>query len=289
MGIINEIDKNDAYHFWFHTNPIEYIKTHNMELPKEKRLEVSTIDINHSPFQYLNSLQFALRFLPKQGDLTRYISRLKETISTKETYIQEVRTFKDELIASQDLHIALFGKLWYERLLEMTTVEIKSHEIRNSSNHLFIWKRDKSREQEICSIVDSHIENSIGKILVNVGANHAQKSPLRGTKMQWLGEHLHATYPTKIFCMLAIPAEGTIEGNNEKAISLFTQSPKNELFYLLAKHSAQKWGYLPLNLEEFEHNRVVMNFHYDKKRYPPSKLYDGVIVYPKGTYVNPFP
>ena len=177
-------------------------------------------------------------------------------------------------------------------LVYMTDIEIESYASRTASNYIFMWKSDKLREAVIGSIADSYIKNAEGKVLINVGGNHAQKKPVRGTKIQWLGEYLSNESPYakgQTCCIMVIPAKGTVEGGNGKPISLFDGSQMNELFRITAEYAAEYRGFLLFEDEVLMSNKVLMNFHYDIQSLPPKDIYDGVIVLPTGTYVNPFP
>lgn len=291
MGLITEINEENSRRFWLHTGEIEKIRNHNLSQPLDKRIKVSTIDINHSPYSYVMSIEYMLEYVDESSYLQDYFTDLKKVIRNDEDYIDRVVKFRDDITLNKDMYIAELGEVWYDRLAYMTDIEIKSFAIRNSSNHIFIWKRDKLREALICNMVDSHIESAEGKVLINIGANHAQKKPVRGTKMQWLGEYLSKESPyakDQTYCMVVVPAEGTVEGLKGN-ISLFEGAHKNELFRIIAEHSSGARGFLSFDDEILNEEKVLMNFHYDMQSLPPMYLYDGVIVLPKSTYVDPFP
>jgi len=292
MGLIPEVDEKTAYNFWFHTNEIKKIRQYNMTRPLEERIKISTIDINHSPYAYIMSIEYMLNYIGESHHLKEYSTDLRSIVKNNEEYIIRVVMFKEELSSNKEKFIDEFGEIWYDRLVYMTDIEIESYASRTASNYLFMWKSDKLREAVICSIAELYIKNSEGKVLINVGGNHAQKKPIRGTRIQWLGEYLSHESPyakDQTYCMLVIPAEGSIEGGNGKPVTLFDGSRKNELFSIIAEYAGGFQVFLSFDDDTLKEEKALMNFHYDTQSLPPKHIYDGVIILPIGTYVNPFP
>ena len=101
MGLIPEVDDKTAYNFWFHTNEIERIRNYNLTQPLEKRIKVSTIDINHSPYSYVMSIQYMFDYIGESTYLREYSIYLRSIIENNEEYINTVVKFKEELFSKK--------------------------------------------------------------------------------------------------------------------------------------------------------------------------------------------
>lgn len=82
------------------------------------------------------------------------------------------------------------------------------------------------------------------------------------------------------FRLLVIPSESTAEGGEGRAVSLLSA---------IAQYADGSRGLLSSHDDKLEKEKALMNFHYDVQSLPPKDIYDGVMVVPKATYINPFP
>ncbi|MTI71659.1 MAG: hypothetical protein FH751_15535 [Firmicutes bacterium] len=286
-GNISEVDEIISKRFRFYTANLKDIRKYNINLPEKERLRVKTIDINHNPYYYITSLEFMVQFIENKEPIKILIKELKENVEDEENYKKVVLDFNNNL----KKYKSKFSSKWYNRLNKMTDIEIKSIKCRK---YLKDGKR-KSRYIERENIIKSLVEDNLkitDKLIINVGANHAQKKPFRGTKHEWIGEYLSykSSYAKdNTYCLLVIPKKGKIQWgsfDNHKSIDITKSSDNAELFKIIAETSKDKIGFLLFNDQIFENEKMPLNFYYNKIKIKPKKQYDGVIVIPKANVIK---
>ena len=63
------------------------------------------------------------------------------------------------------------------------------------------------------------------------------------------------------------------------------QSPKGELFSMIAKQAEGKWAFLSFDDEVYSKEKIQLNTHYEGLSIPPKECYDGVLLFPQAHYL----
>ncbi len=254
------------------------VRAFNQGLPDDQKIHVRPIDINHYPDVYRQQLALIARQLADAAPLTEFLAQ------PAEAYPDTLSPFYQQLQTQRTTYVAAWGQATYDRILEMTGVELRSVEIRA------LWQPQYAqahvmREDLIKDLVDARLAQADGPTLINVGYNHAQREHLMGTEKEWLGEYLavrspHAAGNTTLICV--VPARGELVKNGGKIVpfDLQDKSGPGELLHVMSAHAADQVAFLPLDDPIFEKQKITVNYGGNLYTHRPKALYDGYVLLP---------
>lgn len=151
---------------------------------------------------------------------------------------------------------------WFAHVEEMVEVErasIDIREYRQSDDD----QAARLREEQMKKLVESRLAGYEGGSVINVGAHHAQKSPLMGTDQEWLGDYLTHRSEAAEGSVLIIgftSAKTVLEPGAPGIPSNIVQaSPEDELLRVMAETWPGLNVYLPMDDPLFAERRVAYN------------------------------
>jgi len=263
---------------------ITAIRDLNRTLPESERIEVHAIDIHLSDYGgtdgWVLILGLVAQYLPDQGPINAFLEGDHETFESHRSLLVSLQ---NELQEERSDLIASWGDYWYDTVVEMVEVEIKSIPVRAIRESDY----DESvrlREETIKWLADRRISGNPGGTLINFGNTHAQKEGLWGTDdIEWLGDYLVHKSPmakgSTFALWVAASRIVSVPGSGNPDFDL-SGSPQNELLFAMAQTSSEQNIFLPLDDPLLNTGRVPINFMGDIFVGAPKQLYDAILLLP---------
>lgn len=274
---------------------LDKIREYNDSLPKNQRIKVKGVDINHHPAYLIKSLAFINeeKILKETDILQEFLQNIEKKSQDDDFEAElkkEILSLQRKLNLEKEKYISLWGNKWYQRITEMVEIEKLSIQCRQELEEENYSERTIIRENIMKELVDEYLKNENNRVIFNIGANHAQKKALRGTKHEWVTEYLQNRSPyanNSTYSLLVVPAKGRIRwgsiGNNRE-IDISKGRGKNELFKIMNSYAKDKHSFLPLDDKIFSIKKdIPMNFHFETVYTAPKELYDGIIMLPEAS------
>lgn len=268
---------------------IAAIRDFNRTLPEEDRIRIRPIDITLQDYggaeSFLASLGALSSHLTDPGPLTDFLQGNYDTPETQESRLKDLQV---KLNNDQSDLVESWGKLWYDRVVEMVEVELTSVHVRaiRESNY------DESvrvREDAIKQLVDSRLRDFPHGTLINIGATHAQKERLWGTKIEWLGDYLvHKSEVANgsVLVLAVLPAYiVSVPGSGIPDFDL-SASPGNELLQVMSQTWPGENVFLSLKDPKFSGSRVPINSEGSTYKGVLKRYFDAFILLPKAHRVS---
>lgn len=263
---------------------ITAIRDFNRTLPENERIQVHAIDVHLPDYGGTDSWVYILGMvashLPDQGPIAALLDGDHETYeshrSLLETLQAELQDGRSELVAS-------WGEYWYNTVVEMVEVELRSVSIRAIRESDY----DESvrlREEAIKWVADRRISSNPNGTLINFGNTHAQKEGLWGTEeIEWLGDYLahksQAAGGSVIALWVAAAHIVSVPGSGVPDYDL-SASPKNETLRMVSQNWPDQIVFLPMDDPLFSDGRVPVNFSGDIFVSAPKRQYDALVLLP---------
>ena len=263
---------------------ITAIRDFNRTLPESERIEVHAIDVHLPDYGGTDGWIFILSLLashlPDPGPITAFLDGDHETY---ESHRSLLGTLQAELQKGRSDLVASWGDYWYNIVVEMVEVELKSIPVRAIRESDY----DESvrlREETIKWLADRRISNSLGGTLINFGNTHAQKEGLWGTDgIEWLGDYLvhknPATQGSTITLWVAAAHIVSVPSSGNPDFDL-SASPTNELLHVMSQSWPEQSVFLLLDDPLFSTGRVPINSSGDIYIGAPKRHYDAVLLLP---------
>jgi hypothetical protein len=238
----------------------------NAGLPRDQRIHVRSIDANEDDSggasDFLALFGMLVDRLPDPGAVDLGLPPDYAT-GSPEAQGQAIAGLAATLEANRSLLGASWGVARYDQVAEMVEVEAISIDIREQR------KGDdngaaRSREDLIKELVERRMGEDPAGTVINIGAHHAQKSPLMGTEQQWLGDFLaHESAVVDGSVMVVGFTSARIELEVGAGGTRFdighSASPDNEILRLMAETWPDQTVFLPLDDPVFVDRRVAYN------------------------------
>jgi len=265
---------------------IDALRDLNRTLPPSEQIQVRGIDVNLSDYggadAFRDLMGTVASGLADPGPLAGFVTGgYASPTSQRERLVELRRALSSEAAALR----ALWGERWFDLVTEMVEVEIVSVPVRALRDQHYDMSA-RLRENAMKRLVDLRIGEGT-RSLVNVGSNHAQKSFLRGTEQEWLGDYLTHRSPASdgsVFVMTVVPAwiRPASGGVAENAL---LRSPEEEIFRLMHEVAPEERVFLALDDPVFADDGVTMNLEDTIYRCAPNKYYDALMVLPMANRV----
>jgi hypothetical protein len=259
------------------------LREFNASLPPQERVHVRAIDVNEEHFGGAQAFRAMLQGLVSRlGDADSVESFLRAPYETHEAEIEAIDALRVSLKLRGSKLVSLWGREWYQTVLEMADVERASIDIRADrvSND---DRATRAREDVIKQLADARLAAVPGGVVINIGGHHAQKAPLLGTRQEWLGDYLAHRSPIahgRVTVVSFVSAKTVLEpGSSGTPFDVRKSSPGNELFRLLADSWPGKTVFLPLDDVVFAEGRVAVNYEESVYAAPLAEHFDAVLQY----------
>ncbi|MBN2555258.1 MAG: hypothetical protein JXA97_04900 [Anaerolineales bacterium] len=258
---------------------LDRVRAINLNLPAEERIRVRAIDINHDPGALSASLHALSPRLQEGGELEELALDLNTLDWNEQAPILEA--FQTWLGDHEEELTERWGQEWIAQIEVMIDVQMESIAIKQR------WDSDyhgahRLREEIISGLVDELLSIAEGGTIINMGFNHAQLMPLRGTRQVWLGEYLRNTseYAGEVYILCVNISEGyhVDDIGLPEWFTLMDESRENELMRVMWETMPGEAVFLPLQMPFFQERRIPVNYLGDVRIHHPADVYDGMIL-----------
>jgi hypothetical protein len=256
----------------------------NAGFAPEERIHVRAIDVNEEYYGGADAFRSMLAGFvdhsTSQGPVEAF---LEEAYRTPEEQTAALDALAVALDADRTALTGEWGADGYNTVVAMVVVENDSVEIRAARARGDDDKASRLREEVIKRLVDARLGDYPYRTMINIGGNHAQKSRLKGTKQEWLGDYLvhrSAAVGGPVAIVSLVSAETVLLSRAEGTpVDVVASSPDNELFRIIAEQWPGRTVFLPLNDPLFAERTIAVN--YEDTIYVTSLAdhYDAVLQY----------
>ncbi|NNF32844.1 MAG: hypothetical protein HKN68_01970 [Saprospiraceae bacterium] len=270
-GDINELP--EFLHF-FDDTLIRGLKSFNETVPEGARIELRYMDVNHWKSNFSRSIEEMEKIIGPSS----LFDKLKNTIPDEADYLTNLISANNLMINDKQKYQNELGVKWYDRILEMIGIEIKSH------NHRTI-RNNGEREKVMAEIITLGINESLSsKHLINTGMFHAQKEIFMGQKIDRLRQLLDKEF-TNLNSLVFIGMRGkyknAFDSNDKITFDLTDDASSNSMINLIDKISENHMSFLPLKNDVFNDDVEINYTPETKVNAPIGQQFDAIITYPE--------
>lgn len=264
------------------------IRDFNRTLPDEEHVQVRAIDINLADYggasSFLGLFRELTDQLPGAPPVRAFLERAYDSPEQQRRTLESLR---DDLSADRAALVASWGQDRYDIVAEMVEVELASAGIRALYGDRYDVAA-RMREDVIKRLADLRLQGYAHGTIINVGANHAQKSRLKGTDQQWLGDYLvneSRAVGGSVIVVGVTAARIEPEPGATARFDVLDASPRNEVFRIITETWPQRNVFLPLDDPLFGRGGVPMNYEGSIYRGAPAQVYDAFLQYGLAHYI----
>ena len=267
----------------FYSRQLEAIRSFNETLPPDERIHVRLIDVNEEHHGGAEAFRGLLALTMQHVDQYAPASTFLDTdFADEDAERDAIEILQSALEDDRDMLITMWGADWYARVVEMISVERSSIDVR-SFRETDDEEAVRQREAVIKGLVDDRLTDYPHRTVINIGSTHAQKSYLRGTEIEWLGDYLVHRSPAVtggIIVIDIVAARIELEpGATGTEFDVIDSSPDYELFRTMAETFPGKTVYLPLEATLFRDQTVAVNYEETIFVATLGDQYDAVLLY----------
>jgi hypothetical protein len=265
------------------------IREFNSTLAPEERVQVRGVDVNLSGYggeRVFRSLIRALvEALGHAGPVEGFLDHAYGSPEDQSTAMQELQ---DALIQDRDQLISSWGTEWYDVFVELAEVERASITIRSIRTSMYDTSV-KLREEVMKQLSDRRLAGFPHRSILNVGGTHAQKDWMKGTRIEWLGEHLvhKSTAVGGPVLVMSVVTSNLVPGTGAGTRYELEKSPEDELFRVMSESFPDQTVYLSLTEPAFSTENVKLIFEETVYRCRVRLHYDALLQYPLAHRVQP--
>jgi hypothetical protein len=280
QGIIDTLP-NKMY--FFDNYMLKAIRSLNSTLP-ENKISYTYFDINHWSTDFVTAILEMEKILGEQ-DLFKAIKNISYG---SPGYINELNNIKNNLSNDQNTYKNNWGTEWYDRICEMTDIEINSIGLDISNNIDDVNKR----EEIMILLIEKKLENPSNKIIINCGSSHAQKTAYINSNMDRLGVYLASKYREEMYSIDVFGLSGQFKSNfAEPSVNfdLCSDFPGDNFTSFICKYSNSDYTYLRLNNPVFDNENIDIVFPPGNTlQLSPYKHFDAYITIPQVSIIRSF-
>jgi len=261
---------------------ITAVRDFNRSLPETDRVLVRGIDVNLDDYggaeSFLDLIGWYSEQLPDPGPIETFLAAPYATPANQAAAIEQLQ---DDLQSQRADLVATWGEQAFETVAEMVEVERTSVTIRADRDaHYDATVRE--RERIIKELCDTRIEETPHGTLINIGGNHAQKTRMKGTELEWLGDYLVNRSPVVngSIIVLVVTAARIVSPDGGTTLYDLGASPPNELFRLMNETWPSHTVFLPLDDPIFSGQGVLVNFESELYSSALKRVYDVAVLLP---------
>jgi hypothetical protein len=267
----------------FYESRLAGIREVNRALEPAERIRVRAIDVNEEHHgggrAFREVLGSLVQILGEAGPVESFTAT---PVGSFDDERESIERLSDSLRSASSTLSEEWGPDWFAHVVEMVDVErasIDIREYRQSDDD----RATRAREKKIIELAESRLAEGEGRSVINVGAHHAQKSPLMGTDQEWLGDYLtHRSDAAdgSVFIIAFTSAETVLEpGAPGSPFDIVESSPDGELLRLMAETWPDLNVYLPLDDQVFSEKRVAYSSEEVIYAVQLADVYDAVFQY----------
>jgi hypothetical protein len=260
---------------YFNEELIEGIKAFNSTVPDSLHFQLVYMDANHWQANFPTCIEEIEKVIGPQS----FFSSVKNAEVDSDAYLDLLSTMKTRLSNERDQYIMEWGEQWYDRIVEVVSVEIESSKYRRD-------RIDRNRENLMFDNITAFLQKHPGqKALVNTGMFHGQKATFMGNQFPRLGQLLK-DFNDKTFSIAFIGMQGEtkfrFDDTNNVSFNLVQNASDRNLTKIIHNIAGENQAFLPLQNEIF--NTREQEITYDRGTTvtaPVGLQFDAIITYPR--------
>ena len=246
-------------------NKFSLIRDFNETLPIADRIHVRSIDVNEEHFggasAFHDLLEMTTQQLPSSGPLGEFLN-VGYVFSDPAEQSQSINSLLAALEVDRSTLTTTWGSAWYDTVVELVDVESASIDIRTKRTE-DDNSAARAREEVIKQLADARISGYSYGTVINIGGHHAQKSHLKGTEQEWLGDYLvhrSTAIDGTVIVVSVTSAKTELEsGSTGTPVDILGTSPEHELLRVIAEAWPAKTVFLPLDDALFSDRTIAVN------------------------------
>jgi hypothetical protein len=256
---------------------IAAVRDFNLALPESSRVRIRGIDVMLDEYggasDFYALVEHLQDHLTTPGPVSDFLAR---PYLTSDDQYESIAALSSELQNRESELRQSWGQYWFECVRDMVATEQSSIRVRELRDNKYD-ESVKVRESAMKQLSDLRIRNYPHGTLMNVGGNHAQKSHLKGTDQEWLGDYLvHKSEAVNrsIIVVNAAPVRIMDKDGTRELWNVLDASPPNELWRIMGEVSAGDLLYLRVDDPIFSEGGILMNYEDKIYRGAPKEVYD---------------
>lgn len=232
----------------------------NATLPPDQRIHLASIDANLDDYggaaDFRTLVDMVADTLPDAGPLTAFLAGAYDTADAQTSAVEGLLA---SLADQRPALVESWGADTFDLVTEMAEIERVSIDVRARAGD----DASRAREDVIKRLLDLRLADYPHRTLINVGGHHAQKSPLMGTRQEWMGDYLahrSTAVDGDVFVLGVTSARTVLEpGAGGTPFDVTETSPDDELYRVIAEAHPGTTVFLPLDDPLFSDETVAMN------------------------------
>lgn len=258
------------------------VRDFNQTVPAGEQVLVRGIDANLDEYggtdSFLDLFGWYAARLSDPGPITTFLA---SPYGTPAEQTAAIGGLQSDLEDRRDVLSDTWGQREFETVAAMVDAERASVPIRaDRKNHYDTSVR--AREELIKQLCEERIAAGPGGTLINIGGNHAQKSHMKGTELEWLGDYLvhRSRAASGSVFVLVVSAARIVSPDGATTLFDLSASPPNELFRIMQEAFPGRSVFLPFDDPLFTDQGVLVNFEEEIYSSRLKRVYDGALQYP---------
>ncbi len=264
--VTGKLDDIPNYIRFFNNHVLEELRENNKG--KDEPIVLKFFDANQK-----GAFPFSLDEITKVLGQDPLLNIVDGILVDSEKYLKKLEELDQELTENSNVYINKWGALWFDRILEMTKVEINSIAWRKSNQGLI-------REGIMRDNLD-RIKDEYQKVVVNCGMYHAQKSTHMGESINRLAGYYK---PDEVYSIAFSAIKGERKKNfyDENTILFDTimMAKKRNLIKIIGELAGENMGFVEMTDPQYKETFEVMYLSGVTKQVPPGKQFDAIVTYP---------
>ncbi len=278
--VAGERDELPEYILFFQETTATAIRAFNETIVGDQKIRLAYMDVNH----WTTNFPTAIEEVEAEIGIQPFFDNVRNATVDDGNYLTILVNIEGMLLTEAEDFKTTWGEKWYQRILDMVTVEISSSAYRTERDH---QHREMTMLGNINNFLSVH-ENE--KALINTGRRHGLKSRYPGESFDRIGKLLHDTND-KTFSIAFVGMSGeqkkTFDSQATDTFDLPGSSDSNDAIQLIDDTAGGQMSYLPLQNEVFRNKDVKISFSPGNTMQEPiGKFYDGILTYPSVTILE---
>ncbi len=272
-------DSLPEFLLYFDETNLNGIRMFNENVPDSLKFSYKYFDLNHWESNLIRCIDEIEEIIGVQN----LFSDIKSSDTNSESYRTDLVSLEENLLNQMNSLISNWGEEWYNRIVEIVSVEKQSLEFRNNGS-------DELREELMFQNVRNDIQNiDNGKDLVVTGLRHASLSSIDnngfiplGLRMKNTNQNISSLFFT---AFKGIRKQRFFDSQN-LSFNLIESADQDDMIIEIHKQNNLGINLLSLDDNYFKENTIKMSSIGGIYNTQIGHHFDGIIVIPEVTVLN---
>lgn len=260
---------------------LESLREFNRNLKEQGKstFHMNCFDMNHWFGAFSDCLELYLSSLYGKSDLNSYVQAIKAGQKSESRYGSAITDLLDHLERTGAADDPANGEL-----IRMCRNELESIELRDK------WS-DRIREDLIYRNIQETVTAAEGKIIINCGMWHAQKTNVwKIGGNEWMGMRLQKDFsPDDLYHLAVFAFKGekkrSFNSSERIGFDIMSSPSGNNLTRLMAERSKGLYAFVNFKGVEYS-DKIAIDYSDSLEREVPGDHFDGLLIYPQSTVLE---